>query len=238
MNSTKFDNVTKKISLTAAWLLYILVLYLFVEIVAGYVLDIYRKNQRGATDYTILDPIAKKELAEVQRNTELNLYRWYSNMPNFRGDHVITDESGFRINPETITGDKIVGMFGGSTTFSVITSQKGTIPNQLSDILPGRQVLNFGVGGYSTGAEIMTFVEALRLYPKMETAIFYDGVNELGRALERIGDKNISNSYNLIGAPYITGEINAIIKRQPGISLADSNLFYIYFIYHNCTQLL
>jgi uncharacterized membrane protein YwzB len=61
MNSTKFDNVTKKISLTAAWLLYILVLYLFVEIVAGYVLDIYRKNQRGATDYTILDPIAKKK---------------------------------------------------------------------------------------------------------------------------------------------------------------------------------
>ena len=34
----------------------------------------------------------------------------------------------------------------------------------------------------------MTFVEALRAYPKMKTTIFYDGVNELGRAFESKGD--------------------------------------------------
>ncbi len=227
MSLTKFDMLKKKFSLFASWLLYILLLYLFTEIIAGYALDSYKKNQRGATDYTILDSEAMVELTEVQRNANLNLYRWYSNQANFNGQHVVTDASGFRINKDTLTNDEVVGMFGGSTTFSVLTSQDGTIPNLLSDILPGRQVLNFGVGGYSTGAEIMTFVEALRAYPKMKTAIFYDGVNELGRPLERLGAV-YNNSYELIGSPYVTGEINAISRSIPGISLADSNLYYIY----------
>ena len=227
MSLTKFEMVKKKFSSFAIWFLYILILYLFTEIAAGYALDIYKKNQRGATDYTILDSEAMLELAEVQGKNHLNLYRWYSNYANFRGKHVVTDASGFRINTESITNDEIVGMFGGSTTFSVLTSQDGTIPNLLSDILPGHQVLNFGVGGYSTGAEIMTFVEALRAYPKMKTAIFYDGVNELGRPLERLGAV-YNNSYELIGPPYVTGEINAISRSIPGISLADSNLYYIY----------
>ena len=227
MSLTKFDMVKKKFSLFASWLLYILLLYLFTEIIAGYALDSYKKNQRGATDFTILDSEAMVELTEVQRNTNLNLYRWYSNQANFKGQHVVTDASGFRIDEETLTNDEVVGMFGGSTTFSVLTSQDDSIPNLLSDILPGRQVLNFGVGGYSTGAEIMTFVEALRAYPKMKTAIFYDGVNELGRPLERLGAV-FNNSYELIGSPYVTGEINAISRSIPGISLADSNLYYIY----------
>ena len=83
-----------------------------------------------------------------------------------------------------------------------------------------------GVGGYSTGAEIMTFVEALGRI-KNEDCYFYDGVNELGRPLERLGAV-YNNSYELIGPPYVTGEINAISRSIPGISLADSNLYYIY----------
>ena len=228
MSSTKFDIMTKKISITITWLLYIFILYLFVEFAAGFALDIYRKYQKGATDFSILEPEVTKELSVVQGNAKLNLYRWYSNLPNYRGEHVVTDNSGFRIDQKKLTKDKIVGMFGGSTTWSVITSQEGTIPNLLTGILPELQVLNFGVGGYSTGAEIMTFVEALRIYPQMKTAIFYDGVNELARGLEQIGQQNLSNSYNLIGAPLLEGKIYAMNKSFSGISLADSNLFYIY----------
>lgn len=231
MNLIKFDNIKNKVTQTTSWLVYFVVVYLFAEIAAGYALDIYRKTQRGATDYTILDPQAMDELAEVQGNATLNLYRWYSNLENFRGRHVITDASGFRIDSQTITSDEIVGMFGGSTTFSVITTQEDTIPDLLSNMLESRQVLNFGVGGYSTGAEIMTFVEALRVYPTMTTAIFYDGVNELGRSVERYQDEGVfyPNSYVLIGAPYIDAVRSAISKSlSPAVSLADSNLYYIY----------
>lgn len=227
MSLTKFERIKKSFSLFSNWLLYIVILYLFIEIAAGLALDSYKKNQRGATDYSILDSEAISELTEVQQNVKLNLYRWYSNKANFKGKHVVTDASGFRINKETLTNDEIVGMFGGSTTFSVLTSQENTIPNLLSNLISGRQVLNFGVGGYSTGAEIMTFVEALRAYPKMKSAIFYDGVNELGRPLERVGGM-YNNSYELIGSPYVTGEINAISRSIPGISIADSNIYYIY----------
>ena len=33
--------------------------------------------------------------------------------------------------------------------------------------------------------KIMTFVEAIRRYPDIEIAIFYDGVNELGNSIEK-----------------------------------------------------
>jgi hypothetical protein len=229
MSSTRFDTITKKVTLITSWLVYFVVLCVFTEIAAGYALEIYRKTQRGATDYTILDTQAKAELREVQGNANLNLYRWYSNLENFRGQHVITDASGFRINSQAITNDEIVGMFGGSTTFSVITTQEDTIPDLLSNMLESKQVLNFGVGGYSTGAEIMTFVEALRVYPTMTTAVFYDGVNELIHALEQYEGVFYPNSYEVIGAPYFESVNAAISNSLPlGFSLADSNLYYIY----------
>ena len=229
MSWISLQKILAKISICATWFLYLAIVYVFTELSAGFALKVYRDIQIGATDYdTHMEPEVKQELALVQSNIELNLYRWYSNLPNYKGDHVTTDSSGFRINPDTLTGDQFVGMFGGSTTFSVLTDQDGTIPNLLSGMLPEQQVLNFGVGGYSTGAEIMTFVEALRSYPQMKTAVFYDGVNEIGPAFERIGSENLIKSYQLIGAPYIEGERAAISSKSPGISINDSNLYYIF----------
>ena len=224
MSLTKLKS---SMAIIANTVIYLAFLLLFTDFIAGLALDLYRKYQPGATDFTLFDPKAIAELGEVQ-GADLNLYRWYSNKPNYRGSHVQTDQSGFRIDAEALTNDETIGMFGGSTVFSVITSQNGTIPNILSSILNGKQVLNFGVGGYSSGAEIMTFVEAVRAYPRMQTAIFYDGVNELGRAAERQGENGILNSYELIGAPYFAAEIAAIAKSVPGLSVADSNLYYIY----------
>ena len=228
MNLIDSNKIKLLISRFSSWSLYILILFIFIELSAGVALKIYRDIQNGATDFSIVYSEAMDELKTVQTNTNLNLYRWYSNLPNFKGKFVITDNSGFRIDPDSVTDDEIIGMFGGSTTFSVLTDQQGTIPNQLSDLLPNKQVLNFGIGGYSSGAEIMTFVEALRLYPGIKTAIFYDGVNELGRAMDRLGENDLLNSYSLIGAPYLEGEKVAFNNYSKSLSINDSNLYYIY----------
>ena len=150
-------------------------------------------------------------------------------MPNFRGNHVINDRSGFRIDPDSVGNGDIIGMFGGSTTLSSNTDQSGIIPNLLRELILDHQVLNFGVGGYSTGSEIMTLVEELRAYPKIKIEIFYDGVNELVRAVESNGDfQQLPISYDLIGLPYIDGKLIALRSYVKGISILDSNLYYIY----------
>ena len=76
----------------------------------------------------------------------------------------------------------------------------------------------------------MTLVEELRIYPKIEHAIFYDGVNEFGRSREDGGGKNYNNNpntYKLIGAPYRHVERLAIKSQTIGINLLDTNLGYI-----------
>ena len=54
-----------KLTLTtiAQSLIYLVFLLLFTDMVAGFALDVYRKNQRGATDFSLLDPKAMAELA-------------------------------------------------------------------------------------------------------------------------------------------------------------------------------
>ena len=225
----KFKKIFRIFKSISSWIIYIILLIIFIDFSAGFALNVYKYHQRGATEFDRVNPEVMKELKEIQSNKQLNLYRWYNNLPNFRGNHVITDRSGFRINPDTIGNEDIIGMFGGSTTLSSITDQSGTIPNLLSELIPDHQVLNFGVGGYSTGSEIMTLVEALRTYPKMKIAIFYDGVNELGRAVESNGDyKQSPISYDLIGVPYLDGKLIALRSYVKGISILDSNLYYIY----------
>ena len=44
MSLTKFERIKKSFSLFSNWLLYIVILYLFIEIAAGLALDSYKKN--------------------------------------------------------------------------------------------------------------------------------------------------------------------------------------------------
>ena len=67
---------------------------IFIDFSSGFALSIYKYQQRGATEFDRVDPEVIKELKEVQSNKELNIYRWYNNLPNFRGKHLITDRSG------------------------------------------------------------------------------------------------------------------------------------------------
>ncbi len=127
------------------------------------------------------------ELKKVQKESVLYPTRWYTNSPNFNGKYVTTDESGFRIKKSDLKNAASIGFFGGSTMFSVATDQAHTIPNQVS--IHGTDSLNFGIGGYSTTAEIPTLIEASRKYPNLKMAIFYDGVNEIARGIEAAQDK-------------------------------------------------
>ncbi len=208
----------------SGWLAYFIVLFIVAEIGASYALEVYRYMRLDLTDYSFIDEDLYKELAFVQKNALPSFHRWYYNYPNFKGRHVITDNSGFRIDANAIDGRDKVGMFGGSTTFSVLTDQRGTISEQASD--EKYQILNFGVGGYSTSAEIMTLVEAIRAYPDMKSAIFYDGVNELGRA---VGVENTDTPEFLVGAPYKPGISIALENSgSTGFSFRKTSLYYIY----------
>ena len=112
--------------------IYLIFLLLFTDFVAGFALDAYRKNQRGATDFTLLDPKAMDELAVVQGDADLNLYRWYSNKPNYRGSHVQTDQSCFRIDADALTNEETRGKliettellqkFANETVMAIVTT--------------------------------------------------------------------------------------------------------------------
>ena len=233
MSLTDSNKIKIFIASFSSWFLYILILFIFIELSAGIALKIYNYTQRGASDFSLISPDVRDELTTVQKNRTLNLYRWYNLHPNFNGDFVITDSSGFRIDPNSITDDEIIGMFGGSTTFSSFTNQQDSIPNQLSDLIPDKQVLNFGIGGYSSGAEIMTFIEALRFYPGIKYAIFYDGINELGRAFDKQKSNGLVNSYNLIGEPYFEGVRLALKNNSKRFSIDNSNIYYLYKHFFN-----
>ena len=230
IESEKKNRISLFVQKLGAWFLYLIFLIFVAEIAAGYALDLYRKIRFDSTDYSIMEHDLSKELEQVQGRATLSLYRWYQNAPNFKGIHVITDPSGFRIDQKALDNRILIGMYGGSTAFSVLTDQENTISNQISQQSDLFQVLNFGVGGYSTSAEIMTLVESLRSYPNLKIVFFYDGVNELGRAIEA-QFKNIKENESefILGTPYIEG-VKAAIRNStgPGFSLSDSNLYYIY----------
>lgn len=154
------------------------------------------------------DHAAASELVYVQSNSILFPTRWYTNKPNFRGNYVITDPSGFRIDPMATREQKSIGFFGGSTMFSAVTSQQDTIPAQVH--LAGFNSLNFGVGGYSTAAELPTFIEAMRKYSSIRIAVFYDGVNEIGRYLEMLQDNAPQAAFGPVGYYYRIGVDTAL----------------------------
>ncbi len=104
------------------------------------------------------------------------------------------------VDPEIPT----VGFFGGSTMYSVFTIGEYSIPSLVQETCGAGRInaLNFGVGGYSTSAEIGAYMEAIR-HIRLDHAIFYDGVNEIGRYIENVQSNGPDNVvYAKIGFPY------------------------------------
>jgi len=144
-----------------------------------------------------------------QQQTTLEPYRWFALPKAFHGNFLTTDDYGFRIAPNTRLNrrSKTIGFFGGSTMFGVTSSQATTIPALVAESLKPElaQTYDFSIGAYSTSNELMTFVQVSRLkHYDVKYAVFYDGVNELARYIEKLQDPVRDPFHEIIGYPYNT----------------------------------
>lgn len=193
---------------------------------ATLVLSFKKKFIDNHNSYT---PIASEIYGELRMANEWVFYpsRWYTSAPNFKGKYVQTDMYGFRINPESVQEKYSIGYWGGSTMFSITTSQSNTIPGKLE--FKQFNSLNFGQGGYSTNSELIAFIEGIRAYPNIKIAFFYDGVNEVARYLEWAQKPKQNNLlYQKIGYYYEAGILTAIKNSQPFYEITyKSNFLYL-----------
>jgi hypothetical protein len=138
---------------------------------------------------------------------EFHPYRWYRLPANYSGKYFKTDGYGFRNDPEIpLKNRNVMAFYGGSTMFSIRTSQEKTIPgiiNNMSGVQDSIVALNMGIGAYSSSNELNTFLETSRNYP-IHTAVFFDGVNEVTRYLEKFMYRPDDSLYHSIGYPYFS----------------------------------
>jgi hypothetical protein len=138
---------------------------------------------------------------------EFHPYRWYR-LPAFHsGTYFKTDAFGFRNEPLLPNqSKKLIAFYGGSTMFSIRTSQEKSIPGIINSLLVPEDslfALNMGIGAYSSSNELNAFIETSRNYP-IHTAVFFDGVNEVTRYLEKFMYRPQDSLYHSIGFPYFS----------------------------------
>ena len=147
--------------------------------------------------------------------------RWYSLPRNFRGKYHATDDYGMRVPTESEPASAVplannkVGFFGGSTAYSTVTDFHHAIPAFISRLSHGKIATeNMGIGGYSTSAELPLLIESLRRFAgRFDTIIFYDGVNEVFRELERNQSKQDAPWIRDLGFPYEASTHSALLRQ-------------------------
>jgi lysophospholipase L1-like esterase len=223
-NSQRMKNYskTKRVRLVIlAGLISFLGCFVVAEIASLYLLERnYRLVEERYNRWARVDGTNRvDEMQEIYfARSEFHPYRWYYLPPNFAGKTVELDRFGFRnLNSEIdSTATKKIAFYGGSTMFSTTTVQKYAIPNLIqktysdSDV----QALNFGVGGYASSAELNTFIETIRLIPSIKYAVFYDGVNEVGRFIEKLQNRNEEPLYSVVSYPFLAAFEAAIYRRE------------------------
>jgi hypothetical protein len=195
------------------WIILIVIVLSFIELTSYF---LYRNINKATYQnqqeihiifkkYDVDCDVLYKELSYLFYKTILfHPYRWFSCIKNFNGKYVKTDEYGWRIDRSKVSKDVTkIACFGGSTMFSS-TEDTGTIPYHLNSRINTDQViaLNFGVGGYSSTAELMSFIEVVRYEKNIHYAIFYDGVNDVLRYIEYKQRNPSDRIYHYVGYPY------------------------------------
>jgi len=94
---------------------------------------------------------------------------------------------GFRVVPgASDTTARPILLLGGSTLFGVGTSDQTTIPAYLQAADPAHRILNHSVPFWMSTQELIQFTLALRSDAAPEAVVFYDGVNEVARAVNAL----------------------------------------------------
>jgi hypothetical protein len=97
-------------------------------------------------------------------------------------------QDGFRVVPgASDTAARSIMLLGGSTLFGVGTPDQATIPAYLQAADPSHRILNHSVPFWMSTQELIDFTLALRSSAAPEAVVFYDGVNEVARAVEALG---------------------------------------------------
>ena len=176
-----------------------------------------------------------KELRELSDSKlHADEYKWYQLEPNYPGKFHRTDRWGYRNDRIDPTVTSCIGFFGGSTAYGITSLQNDTIPALLEQkVSQNRKVYNFGIGGYSTQPELANFQEILRIKDyRIKTAIFYDGVNEVYRYIEKL-QEHANERYTIVGYPYWIRNIsycNFLKKNEVGL-FYSSSFFYLFNVY-------
>ena len=210
----------------SSWLLFEAGSFIFYEFVrpspesdaGGELLEMRRADGIPPNDPSLRNEVRFLYYTDVKYHP----YRWYQLQPNYKGRMTSTDSEGFRNDPNKISrAAPSIAFFGGSTTYSTHTGQSQTIPVNVAAELKKSwsidlQPLKFGIGGYSSGAELMTLIEVARLYSNIRVAVFYDGANDVGRFVEKLQYQDLDPIYGAMSYPFMPSVDNAIHNRFSG----------------------
>lgn len=122
---------------------------------------------------------------------EFRPYVMFTNAPDYKTQHVNTDEIGFRLTHDKdekkislvniIKKDKCNVVIGGSTVFGMgATSDAETISSHISR--EGIACQNFGVRGATSHQELLIFQNFIKFLPKIKNVYVISGVNDLAVA--------------------------------------------------------
>ncbi len=169
-----------------------------------------------------------------ENNFVFHPYRAYTTPPDYRSTYVNTDEYGFRVTKnKCVTDCKHVGFFGGSTMFSITTDDASTIPSLIAAQHDFLKAGNYGIGGYAIWQDFTTF-EEVSTREKMDLAVFYDGVNEIGRYVEKLQTPPAEKFYDVVGYPF-PDATRAALDNKVGIGWSNFALLLQRIYRHRST---
>ena len=129
-------------------------------------------------------------------HTEYKSYIGWRRVP-YKGQTVTIDSLGFRVTPlsaeqSTDSTKQRVYFFGGSTIWGTGVDDYHTIPAIYQKMNTDVTVINAGESGYDSRQSLELLVNILAKKEKVNSAIFYVGVNEINRCRKIVG----TNAYN------------------------------------------
>ena len=150
------------------------------------------KSKRGY-GYTITKPelpnfvdnrdLARLNFQEIPKSEEVQYAAFvgWSRKP-FQGKTITVDNNSYRVHKNTLDGehsDKAVYFFGGSTMWGHGVTDEQTIP-ALFNSVSGMPSYNRGEAGFTSRQSLARFINLLAQGAKIDVAIFYEGVNDIG----------------------------------------------------------